>query len=30
LIDGTLSSNRVEISKHIVQIYKDLYTKRFS
>jgi hypothetical protein len=30
LIDGTLSSNRVEISKHIVQIYKELYTKRFS
>jgi hypothetical protein len=30
LIEGTLSTNRVEISKYIVQFYKRLYTKQFS
>jgi hypothetical protein len=30
LIDGTLSTNRVEISEHIVQFYKKLYTEQFS
>jgi hypothetical protein len=30
LIDGILSSNRVEISEHIVQFYKELYTEQFS
>jgi hypothetical protein len=29
LIDGTLSTNWVEISKHIVQFYKELYTEQF-
>jgi hypothetical protein len=27
LIDGTLSTNRVEISEHIVQFYKILFTE---
>jgi hypothetical protein len=30
LIDGTLSTNRVEIREHIVQFYKKLYTEQFS
>jgi hypothetical protein len=30
LIDGTLSTNQVEISEHIVQFYKKLYTEQFS
>jgi hypothetical protein len=30
LIDGTLSTNRVEISEHIVQFYKKLYIEQFS
>jgi hypothetical protein len=30
LIDGTISTNRLEISKHIVQFYKKLYTEQFN
>ena len=30
LIEGTLSTNRVEISEYIVQFYKRLYTKQFN
>jgi len=30
LIDGTISTNRLEISEHIVQFYKNLYTEQFS
>jgi hypothetical protein len=30
LIDGTVSTNWVEISGHFVQFYKKLYTKQFS
>jgi len=29
LINGTVSTNRVEISEHIVQFYKELYTEQF-
>jgi len=29
LIDGTLSTNWVETSKHIAQFYKELYTEQF-
>jgi hypothetical protein len=30
LIDGTISTNRLEISEHIVQFYKKLFTEQFS
>jgi hypothetical protein len=30
LTDGTISTNRLEISEHIVQFYKNLYTEQFS
>jgi hypothetical protein len=30
LIDGTISTNRSEISEHIVQFYKKLFTEQFS
>jgi hypothetical protein len=30
LIDGTISTNRLEISEHIVQFYNELYTEQFS
>lgn len=30
LIDGTLSTNRVKISKHNVHFYNELYTKQFN
>jgi hypothetical protein len=30
LIDGTLSTNLVEISEHIVKFYKEFYIEQFS
>jgi hypothetical protein len=30
LIGGTISTNRLEISEHIVQFYNELYTEQFS
>jgi len=30
LVDGSVSSNEVKISKHIVQFYKNLHSKQFN
>jgi hypothetical protein len=30
LVDGTISTDQVEISEHIVQFYKNLYVEQFS
>jgi hypothetical protein len=30
LIDGTISTSRLEINEHIVQLYKNLYTEQFN
>jgi hypothetical protein len=30
LIDGTISTSRLEINEHIVQLYRNLYTEQFS
>jgi hypothetical protein len=30
LIDGTISTNQLEINKYIVQFYNKLYAKQFS